>query len=792
MGKEYLVEGAKLICINGSQPVELAIPVGHAYKSGGKKKANCTDCVADVNIPCFGNCKKNEETNLCEGFLLLADRWESISTSTAKAETLDGEDAISMDSVLLCKRGGIILPLTSGQGYEKGVDFYTFFERFQKIYRWAAGKNELCHIFGKDPINMNTGNYIYEKEDLVIQGVSPLSFRLFYNTMEEGKGRSLGEGWHHNYDIYVKEETSSLLHICLGDGREIPYRRMLQDVYAPVFGDQGMLKKEETGYRYVAGNGVEYGFDREGRLLLKRDRNGNTDTFQHNQEGLLSKVTGANGGALTYTYNRAKQLIDVEDHSGRKVKLLYRYGKLCQFTNAAGQVYTYEYNENGKMDGVITPRGILGVKNEYDGANRVLKQTTPDGGVVEFRYDDVNKRTYMKEQNGNMVIYESDERCRNIKTIYEDGEEVFEYNDKNQRTLYVDKNGNRTRYRYDEKGNLTGITNALGELTEISYNDKGKLLAIMTQGKELRKNQYDSQGRLIETMDALQRSKKTIYDEKGRLEQIIQADESIQRINYDERGNIQIITDAYGGKNCFEYDSLNRVTKSIDPEGNVVSYQYDEMNRITSVVDQKGNVRKYTYNESSLLVKVEDFDDEVFLFSYNARNKVEKIINKEGKEKIYKYGEMGNITKEILPTGAVTTYLHDKNNRLKNIEVRKKDCEDISAVNTYTYDSAGNLTHALSGDGTKILMETYYTYDALNRIISYTNPVGGRTIYNYNALGQMNSIVDPMGNKRSFIYNDAGELVEETDIRGNTIYYTYNLLGQIETVRDEEVTDDEV
>ena len=52
--KQYLVEGARLMCTNGGSTAELKIPEGHGYYSGGRKKANCKDCAAVENIPCFG------------------------------------------------------------------------------------------------------------------------------------------------------------------------------------------------------------------------------------------------------------------------------------------------------------------------------------------------------------------------------------------------------------------------------------------------------------------------------------------------------------------------------------------------------------------------------------------------------------------------------------------------------------------------------------------------------------------------------------------------------------------
>ena len=99
--KEYLVEGAKLMCVNGSCVTQLKLPKNHNYTSGGKQKVNCKDCKACVNIPYFGECKKNENTHQCEGFMDLVEKWENTAVSATKAEIVGGEEAISMSSVLL-------------------------------------------------------------------------------------------------------------------------------------------------------------------------------------------------------------------------------------------------------------------------------------------------------------------------------------------------------------------------------------------------------------------------------------------------------------------------------------------------------------------------------------------------------------------------------------------------------------------------------------------------------------------------------------------------------------------
>lgn len=787
MGKDYLVNGAKLICICGSKIGKLKIPKGHGYTSKKKKKANCKDCIAYKNISDFGECSQNKLTHLCKGFMKLEDKWVSTSLSGILLEKLAGKKTITMDSILLCKRGGLIIPLTSGQGYEKGINWRAFLKRFQKALCWLLGKNLLCHIFGEDPINLNSGNYIYEKEDLNINGMTPLSFKILYNSMEHGTDGCLGEGWHHNYEIYVREEAEGkVICVCMGDGKVLPYRRSVGDICVPVFGDRGVLKSEGETYNYRTPEGIKYLFDDAGKLVAREYKNGNRDTFSYDGKGRLIQVTGNNGGEFFYSYNAEGKLICVRDHTGREVCLRYRYGKLYQFVNSCGYVYTYTYNEDGKLESVITPREIVGVKNTYDSVGRVTRQEMPDGSVVELMYDDENNRTYDKQRNGNMVIYESDELFRNVKTIYEDGEEIYEYNDQNLVTLFIDKNGNKTSYSYDEKGNLTGIKDALGRQRSFTYDENGQLLTESVEGRKIRTNIYNEKGLLVKTEDALGRSRKILYNEKEQPEQIILPDESCLNISYDEKGNILAVRDSYGNTIRYVYDALNRVEEMVDNEGNKIRYNYDERNHLLTVTNPLGDSRNFAYNASGKLTRITDFDGGIQKIEYNVMGKPEQLTDKEGRKLKWEYDSMGNLEQVIFPTGATALYRYDKNNRIVRVE-RKKDAETEvpETVYTYNYDAVGNLVYVSAGDGKKIYSEVFYEYDALNRLAAVTNSAGAKTCYTYDWItGKINSITDPAGNQRTYRYNDAGELTEQTDIRGNVIRYEYNVLAKLCTVID--------
>lgn len=770
------------MCIHGSEVSLLKVPVGHGYISGGRKKANCRDCRACENIPYFGGCRLNKASHTCEGFMRLADRWESTEASLTKPEKVDGEDAITMDSVLLCKKGGVIIPLTSGQGYEERVDLLAFWGRFRDALLWAAGKDLGCQAFGGDPVNMNTGNFVYEKEDLVTGGRTKLSFGMCYNSVD-GHGGCIGEGWRHSGEWCLEKGAGGMVYLHTGEGKRTPYSRSTGGIYTPPLGGIGLLKEVPGGFLYGAGGGLEYRFDSAGRLVWKTDREGNRDSYSYDAEGRLAEASGANGGRLTYHYNREGRLTRVSDHTGREVCLYYSYGKLKRYVDACGHAYTYTYNENGRLESVETPGGVKAFENRYDSLNRVVRQEMADGGVTELKYDDRNLTTWQKEPNGNIVAYESDERFRNTRTVYQDGEETFAYNDKNQIRRYVDKLGNVTRYQYDERGNLTGLTDALGGHRSYQYNAEGLLLNICVEGKKMVSNAYDEAGRITKREDALGRSRAYVWNANGQPEQIILPDKSRVLFAYDERGNVQSITDPYGSRIRYEYDALNRVVSTADEEGNKFFYTYDERNHLLSMTNPEGNTRRYTYNLSGKLVQIDDFDGGILTISYNAAGKPETFTDKEGNRIHRTYDKMGNVAKEVSPTGAISAFWYDGNNRL--IRMERKGDEGEETVCNYVYDPNGNLLCISLGTGDEALAETFYEYDSLNRISVVTDPAGGKTCYTYDRrTGKVSSITDAARNKRTFRYYDTGELAEATDIRGNTTRYEYNGLGQICRISD--------
>lgn len=73
----------------------------------------------------------------------------------------------------------------------------------EKLMANIKGAEAICHAFSKDPVNLSTGNFIYDRTDLEIGGRESFAFRRFYNAINAHRG-VLGKDWNHNYEVHLE------------------------------------------------------------------------------------------------------------------------------------------------------------------------------------------------------------------------------------------------------------------------------------------------------------------------------------------------------------------------------------------------------------------------------------------------------------------------------------------------------------------------------------------------------------------------------------------------------------
>lgn len=136
--EEYLVRGALIACSCGSHPRRLNLPQCHGVYALDHPVIHENDCVVGDNISYFGVCLGETPPSGAEEILLdayvpegqestgeevqgprctpeIIGGWNSVKESTK----VSGEArAATTSSYLVCRCGGILFPVTSGQEYE--------------------------------------------------------------------------------------------------------------------------------------------------------------------------------------------------------------------------------------------------------------------------------------------------------------------------------------------------------------------------------------------------------------------------------------------------------------------------------------------------------------------------------------------------------------------------------------------------------------------------------------------------------------------------------------------------
>ena len=197
----------------------------------------------------------------------------------------------------------------------------------EKLLASVKGAETVCQVFSKDPVNLSTGNFIYDRTDLEVPGREPFGFRRFYNAINGRKG-AMGKDWNHNYEVCVTLDGGEAV-LLKEDGKE---ERFFQKdgKYLPLFASEGAFTETGDGYEYLTRGQRRYRFDRDGRCLEIRELSGSRIRFayEEGEGGRLKRVEKDTGEWFAFACHEDGLLAAVEDHTGRRVSYTYRDGLL--------------------------------------------------------------------------------------------------------------------------------------------------------------------------------------------------------------------------------------------------------------------------------------------------------------------------------------------------------------------------------------------------------------------------------------------------------------------------------
>lgn len=384
--------------------------------------------------------------------------------------------------------------------------------------------------------------------------------------------------------------------------------------------------------------------------------------------------------------------------------------------------HTYiAWNKYGEKEKEIDPEG-LETHYQYDFLhNPELVTVMRPNGDVFYKTETDYDQTYSKPKT--VTVYRGD---RTLTTNY-----TIDPNNGNVRLVTL-PNGRTVRMDYNAQGDLFSSTDQFGNQTNITsfdpYGNPQTVETIDAGGRNIQTSEkrYDLRSRLISSSGTLEPSVIYTYDALDRLANQKVSDPAGFRdplevvTTYKNEG--QIASVERKGANGLRYKATNT---------------YDELNRLKNVTEivsgTSGYTQNYTYDNNSNLETQIDRRGVTTTRNYNELNFVTKETVKNATEvekavmTAIEIDRIGNVKKYTDLYGKEIQQIYDGAHRLQ--EKVYSDCGDGGAAcsETIDYDGRDNVVRRTDKNG----KPTVYTYDALNRPQTATNPLGQRITYTY-------------------------------------------------------------
>ncbi|SHH28624.1 DNRLRE domain-containing protein [Clostridium grantii] len=440
-----------------------------------------------------------------------------------------------------------------------------------------------------------------------------------------------------------------------------------------------------------------------------------------------------------------------------------------------------------------------------------------------------------KEEFGQSYVYDADGNLTSVSDLAKENS-TFEYNTNNDLVKATNASGNNFNYNYDDNHNILDATSAENIVYSFTYDSNGNPLTSKIGNDTLfikSTATYTANKNYIDTLtDSSGNTVDYNYNEtKGTLDNVVDAKGNTTSYGYDpnldrldsvsKTVDGQVITNSYGYKNDeletithngfnykFEYDSLGNNTyvkvgtqnliqniyeartskflKSIYGNGDYKEPVYDDEDRVIGEKYNGVEEFKYQYYADGNLGYHEDLVNGInYKYIYDLSGRLGKVVESDGNSVKYDYDiedNISNIAENINGASYSTTYLYDKDSKLKNIAYAGNNLG-------FNYDILGRLTSKTINTGTAIFV-TGYAYEAgtvanstTTRVSTITNNGNGIT-YTYDANGNIETITEN-SKEIKYTYNELNELKrEDNQVLNKTIVYTYDVGGNLTSKKE--------
>lgn len=694
-----------------------------------------------------------------------------------------------------------------------GVAIYEFTGAMVSNPSNAPSPAPCCGPKRGDPIDLETGLFIYSKTDLFLPDVIPLALTRTYRP-NDYISRAFGIGTNHPYDIFMVGDNNggsgglfpegyTYQDLILADGGRIHFTRtspctgtngycnFMDAVYTATstttdfygatirydscgFSGAAWCMKKKDGTTYVFPDSDNATTPQAAAPLGMWNRYGNALTFTRDVNHNLRQITSPNGRFIEFTYDSSNRITQAQDNIGRTVQYVYDSGgRLSQVTDPNNGVWKYSYDSDNNMVTVTDARQILHVTNYYDANNRVYKQVEADGSTYLF--------SYTLDQSGNVVQTNVTDPNGNVEqaSFNADGyvtSDTFAVGKPEQQTVTytrqpgsgllqsaTDGLGRTMSYTYDSMGNITSLTRLAGTqnavTTSFAYEATFNQLTAVTDPLGHTKSfTRDNYGNAIAVVDPLANTTSLTYNYSGQLVSVTDPGGNTTQFAYDA-GDFVGVTDPLGRTTTRFIDPAGRLISIMDPLGRVTKYAYDALNHILSMTDPLGKQTLFSYDLNGNLLSVADANNHQIQYTYDhmnrAQTRLDALLNVEC------YGTFS--------AGVCQANGYDGNGNVIQFTDRR------GKVAKFNYDGLNRKTFVGYGwtTGTNYESTVNYTYDAGNRVTQAVDSISGTITRSYDGLNQLTSDATPQGTV-AYTYDNAGRRASLTVSGQAVVNYTFD------------------
>ena len=357
------------------------------------------------------------------------------------------------------------------------------------------------------------------------------------------------------------------------------------------------------------------------------------------------------------------------------------------------------------------------------------------------------------------------------------------------RATKVTDGSSTTLYTYTATGRLKSVTDALGNETAYTYDDLDNLKSVHraegrivntdseyfpTVGKDghVTLYSYNLSGQLTKVTDALGQEETYEYDQYGRLKTKTDRDNYATTYVYNDLGVVTKVGYADGRSVSFAYNELNQLNEINDWLGKT-TLENDVLGRLTKVTDYKNRTVAYEYNKIDAKTKLTYPDGRTADYTYDADGRLSGITG-NGEKTGYFYDDLGRLSEKLLPNGVKQTYSYLPGGNLESMESFDKAGELDKYF--YTYDNAGLISgiRRERRDLDAVSGQYDYKYDAIGRLTESRHNGRVKAAYEYDAFGNRTSLVQN-DTRTAYKYDVLDRLVEAKELNNSqAIIKTYD------------------